>query len=179
MKRLIAAGVRTNIVVLWALLVVRPVAAHALGAECKIVGDQVEVEAYYSDDTQARDACVRVVDAEKTCVAEGRTDARGRWRFKLPPVGIYWVEVDAGVGHRTRVKVTVPAKPSMPDNSRTSTREDCPCCETAPASESISEGPSRKEFTRFPWLRVFAGLGIISALGAAAWLVKRGRFHPA
>ena len=43
-----------------ALIAAAPAHAHALGATAKRVGDRVEVEAYFSDDTPARDAAVMV-----------------------------------------------------------------------------------------------------------------------
>src|SRR5262245_20291821 len=88
-----------------------PVQAHALGAQCKLQKDCVEAEAYYDDDTAGRDAKVRVEDADKKVVSEGRTDAKGFWMFPRPQAGKYLVVVDAGAGHVARVRITVPEEP--------------------------------------------------------------------
>ncbi len=132
-------------------LTARPAPAHALGAECKVRGDKVEVEAYYDDDTPARDAKVRVFDADNAEVAAGRTDVLGRWSFPLPRPGKYEVVVDAGAGHRCTQKITVRADPS------------------AAAAPVVSDGPPREEFTRFPWLNLVLGIGLIGLVGLAVF----------
>lgn len=142
------------VAVLLTLATARPAPGHALGAECKLRGDRVEVEAYYDDDTPARNAKVRVLDAHDNVVAEGRTDAQGKWSFPKPQPGSYQVAVDAGAGHGTKLKMTVPAGEGAP-----------------PAA--ISEGPRREEFTRFPWLKVTLGLGAIALFALALWLALR------
>jgi nickel transport protein len=140
-----------------ALVLADRASAHALGAECKLVGDRVEVEAYYDDDTPARDARVSVRDTGKQVVAEGRTDSEGRWSFARPAAGSYEVVVDAGAGHRVEVKLTVPG--------------------AAPAAvpQTISTGPTREEFTSFPWSKVALGLAVIACLGLGWWLARRSR----
>src|SRR5262245_52630816 len=127
-------------------------AAHALGAECKLAGDRVHVEAFFDDDTPAPDARVRVADGQKSLVAEGHTNAQGRWSFARPAPGTYEVVVEAAGGHRARVPITVPADPSANGPSE-------PQRETTPTT--ISEGPTRQEFTRFPWPKVALGLAAI------------------
>jgi hypothetical protein len=92
-----------------ALLTSSSAAAHNLGAECKLRGANVEVEAYFDDDSPARDAKVHVLDQEGKTVAQGRTDAQGRWTFSTPPPGRYRVAVDGGYGHLAEVKITVPS----------------------------------------------------------------------
>jgi nickel transport protein len=129
-----------------------PAHAHALGASATLRGDRVEIEAYYSDDTPAREARVSVHDSADKVIAEGRTDDRGRWTFAAPPPGRYTVIVDAGAGHRKSVSVTIPNQTID--------------------GQAIGEGPPREEFTRFPWERVAIGLAIIAAL-AIGWLVVR------
>src|SRR5947209_14726965 len=91
------------------LVLVAPLrsAAHGLGAECKVNGSRVELEAYYDDNTPARDARVYVEDAEHQLLAAGRTDADGRWSFARPGAGAYRVIVDAGAGHRKELKFTL------------------------------------------------------------------------
>jgi nickel transport protein len=133
-----------------------PAHAHALGVSAAVRGKAVEVEAYYSDDTPARDAHVTVHDRAGELWTQGRTDELGKWTFPLPRPGPYEIVVDAGAGHRVTKSIVVPAV--------------LPPGPTGP----VADGPSRAEFTGFPWLRLAAGLAIIAAL-AAGWLaVWRG-----
>ncbi len=138
-------------------------AAHALGAECRLQGGRVELEAYYDDDTPARAAKVRVEDGARRVVAEGKTDAEGRWSFAQPAPGRYRVLVDAGVGHRKEVDVTIPAAPGDP----VATANQPPV--------TVSAEPTREEFTRFPWLKLGIGLGVIGGVAAAFLLSRRVR----
>src|SRR5262249_53792334 len=121
--------------------------------------NRVDVEAYYSDNTPARDAAVMVHDHDGRFVAEGHTDEQGKYSFAAPRPGPYTIVVDAGAGHSKSTKIVVPAV--------------LPPGPTGP----ISQGPSREDFTRFPWERVALGLVIIAAL-AAGWLVVRRMMHP-
>jgi hypothetical protein len=143
------------IAVSFLVAVAAPVRAHALDATVRVRGERVEVEAYFSDDTAARDARVRVFDSTDTVIAEGRTDDAGRWWCAAPPAGTYAVVVDAGGGHRTpRKAVTIPAG----------------------GEAAVSGGPTREEFTRFPWGGVMAGLAIIVGL-AVGWRAWRRSPH--
>ena len=132
-----------------------PAWAHAIGFSCKLLGDVVRVEAYFSDDTPAIAAHVVVRNEQNAIVAEGRTDDRGIWTFARPAAARYEVMVDGGAGHRLTQKLTIP--------------------EPAPQLESqenaVGAGPPRSEFTRIPWLRLATGLGLIFFL-AAGWLAR-------
>jgi hypothetical protein len=135
------------------LAVPSAVRAHALGVECRLEGNRVAVEAFFDDDTPAPHALVRVLDAAGKEVVQGKTDAAGKWTFAAPQPGKYQVHVDAGAGHRVSREVTIPGEAS--------------------GSRQISEGPSRQEFTEFPWLKVSLGLGTIALFAAAFWLSQR------
>jgi nickel transport protein len=143
--------------------------AHALGAEAKLKGDRVEVEAYFSDDTPARAASVTVTDEVARTVAEGKTDDAGRWQFPRPAGGQYRVSVDAGDGHKARVRLTIPPGPAAVSTDSPGT--DAP---GSPADdETVSDGPSRAEFTRMPWERIVIGLGAIALIAAVGWTALR------
>jgi carboxypeptidase family protein len=140
----------------------RSARAHALGAECKVRGNQVVVEAYFSDNTAAQDARVSVRDAANREIASGKTDSDGRWSFPVPPTGRYEVVVDAGLGHRKAVSLTIdsPSK-ATPASSNQS---------QAP----VSDGPTRTEFTRWPLERIACGLVLIaSASIVLRWWLRR------
>jgi len=150
-----------RLVALLVLLVIAPAThAHSLGVSATLRGKQVEVEAYYSDDTPARDARVMVHDHAGRFVAEGRTDEQGKWQFAAPQPGPYTVVVDAGAGHRKSTSITVPAV--LPGDPQAGT----------PPTGPISDGPSRAEFTQFPWGRMALGLAIIAAV-AIGWRSSR------
>jgi hypothetical protein len=157
---------KAGLAVVVVLLAANPAAAHALGAECRLRGNKVEVEAYFDDDTPAQNAKVTVTDSHKQIIAEGRTDEAGRWSFPVPPSGEYLVLVEAGAGHSKRVKMTVPAAP---------TGEGTPGTDATAEGVPISEGPTRHEFTSVPVGRVALSLGIIAAGGFGAWLLLRRR----
>ncbi len=133
--------------------------AHALGVDCTRRGAKVEVEAFYDDDSPAQQAKVQVVNAKDEIVASGVTDAKGMWTFATPPPGKYEVRVDAGAGHRAKKTINVPAV-----EPRTPVPEDVP---PAPAVTISEGGPTRAEFTRFPWLQVLIGVVVLGAVGGA------------
>jgi hypothetical protein len=139
-------------------------AAHNLDAECKLVGNRVEVEAFYDDDTPARQARVRVLDARQEVLFEGKTDEQGKWSFPRPAPGEYKVEIDAGAGHRRPVTMTIPGP-----------RANATTEKVIEAAVRISESAGREELTRFPWQRLLLGLLIIAALSGFFLLVSRRR----
>lgn len=136
------------------LVVAGPVRAHNLGAECKIRGDRLELEAYFDDDTPARNARVMLKDSSDHPIAEGKTDHEGRCSFPAPTAGKYEVIVDAGDGHRHQQWITVPA-----------------------GGVSIAgDSPPREEFTRTPWLKIAMGLAFIAlATGGLYVCFRRAR----
>ena len=139
------------------VLVLRPeqARAHALGADCRPSKDGkfLEVEAYFDDDTPAAHAAVNVYDSDSELVMQGKTDGKGRWRAPLPAPGRYQVVVDSGDGHRVTKSITLGGSALSP--------------------ELFAEGPTRREFTSFPWVKVGIGLAIIAVL-ALAFLLIRG-----
>jgi nickel transport protein len=138
----------------------RSASAHALGAECRLKGDKVHVEAYFEDDTPAQQAAVRVLDAEEHEIVKGQTDVKGFWSFDAPPPGRYQVIIDAGAGHRVVQKLTISERGIAGQTSQ------------APPAQ-VGDAPSREEFTSFPWLKVLLGVGTIAVLAAAFMLSRQ------
>ena len=137
--------------------------AHALGVDCRIRDNHVDLEAYFSDDTPARHAKVEVKDLAGSLVAAGETDDDGRWSGPVPPAGDYQVMVDAGMGHRKTLVFRVASIVSPQDQ----------------ATLSASAEASRREFTRVPWLRVAYGFAIIVVLAVAIhFWQRRARVTP-
>ncbi|HEV3144067.1 MAG TPA: carboxypeptidase-like regulatory domain-containing protein [Gemmataceae bacterium] len=143
--------------VAFAAAIVPRAGAHSLGAECRLRNNQVELEAFYGDDTPARHANVEVRNTAGDMIAEGKTDNDGRWSFPLPAAGDYQVVVDAGMGHRTTVALTISQE------------------QLATGQGGIA-GSIRNQFTRTPWLRIAMGLAIVALLGLVfqMWL-RRSR----
>lgn len=129
--------------------------AHAIGAEAKLTSGRVHVEAYFDDDSPAREARVTVTDAAKNTIVQGRTDAAGKWSFAAPAPGNYVVVVDAGDGHRTEVRVTIPG---LTDQAMT-----------------VSDGPGRNEFTRTRWVGLLVGVLLIAFVVIGSKLQRRRR----
>lgn len=124
--------------------------AHGLAAEVKRLGDRVEVVAFFDDDTPAAGATVTVKSADAT-IAEGKTDAEGRWAFAVPSPGEYKVVVDAGDGHRARRTLVV-------------------------AGDNVvsADGRSRDDVVGGRWARAAAGLAVIAALTVVAkWALRK------
>ncbi|HZZ79561.1 MAG TPA: carboxypeptidase-like regulatory domain-containing protein [Gemmataceae bacterium] len=132
--------------------------AHAVGVSCKLNGAKVEVEVYYDDNTPATNAKIQVLDADEKVTLSGVTDEKGRCTFATPAPGQYQVRADAGAGHRTKTAFTVPAAAAQ-----------------APASVVISDGPTREEFTRFPWLQVVIAVTVLGGVAAAFAVSSRLR----
>jgi hypothetical protein len=132
--------------------------AHGLDALCKFNGDRVELEAYFDDDTPARQADVSVKDAAGQIVAQGQTDAAGHWSFARPVPGVYHVIVDAGAGHRKRMELTIPRD-----------------SESSEADTAVENPAQRTDFTRRHWPQLAMGLAIIAGLGLVAWGLLRLR----
>lgn len=150
-----------------ALVIAGPADAHKLGAECRLHDGRVELEAYYDDDTPARDAHISVLDAEQQLVAEGRTDAKGCWSFAAPQPGSYVVTVDGGAGHRTHVNIT------LPSTSASTAPQQESACGNESASVTVSEGPHRAAFTGTPWMNLAVGVAILGGVGGGFWLARR------
>lgn len=143
--------------------------AHALGAECKAKGDKVQVEAYYSDGTEAADAAVTVLDGDKKSIAAGRTDKQGRWEFAKPSVGTYQVVIDAGGGHRKELRIAISEKGA----AAAADEAPCCCCDAEPKRPTlVSDGPTRSEFTRFPWLKAVMGCSLLGMVGLGFWFSR-------
>jgi hypothetical protein len=131
--------------------------AHALHVTCTLARGNVEVESFYDDDTPAIKADVLVVNAKEATLAQGTTNAKGRWSFAAPAPGAYEVRVNAGAGHRAKTTLVVPppttaAAAPMPP---------------AGAETNGNDGMQRADFTRTPWVKILLGLVIIGGCSVA------------
>jgi hypothetical protein len=135
--------------------------AHAIDLEWKQINDRIMVEAFFDDDTPARDALVTIVDDEKNVVASAKTDAQGKCSLRAP-IGRYQIVVDAGAGHRKERPIRIVGTlPPPPESKET------------PTPAVLSGGANRDEVTGFPWERAAIGCGVIALLAGAWWLSRR------
>jgi len=152
--------------------------AHDLGAEVRLTGPYLEVQAFFDDGTMARNARVELLRyADRQPLGEGRTDQHGRCRLPRPPAGRYLVRVNAGAGHIHEETVTVPP---APDSSTTSEQPEVVSSAPSQPAESIriSSGPTYEQKARLRWLKLVLGLVAILGLAVAAWWVLRIRQTP-
>lgn len=132
------------------------VCAHAPDFEWKQVGEKIEIEAFFDDNTPIRDAKVQILDDQRNILASGVTDVHGKCKLTAPNPGKYQLFLDAGAGHRKQRAITVdgllPVDPGTGGSPPTSRRDD---------------------LTRFPWERALMGLGVIALVGGAWWWSRR------
>lgn len=87
--------------------------AHRVDVSARIVAGEVLVKACYHDGLPVREADVTVRDSADKVLAEGTTDAHGRFSVRLTPIPAeVRVVVDTGDGHRgttTAVREDQPA----------------------------------------------------------------------
>jgi hypothetical protein len=145
------SSMRQSVLVLLTLLACAgPLYAHGLGVSWKEdTSGAILIEAYFDDNTAAASAKVEIVEGDGTVVASGTTDEKGQCRLARPGPGRYRVQVAAEGGHRTHRSLIVPGEASKP---------------------ASGDGPTREEFTRFPWWPLAIGAGL---LVGAAWAVQR------
>jgi len=131
-------------------------------ADCKVVGNQLRIEAFYQDDTPAQDAMVTVRLGD-VIVGQGRTDEKGVWTCPKPAAGTYTVRVES-TGHAATETIVIaePEEGSNPSPVETN-RDD-------------SGSTDRTARTRTPWRNLTLGVGLVGG-ACAVWLVTRRAAH--
>jgi hypothetical protein len=163
--------------------------AHALDAEWVIKGERVDIEAYFSDNTRAQAALVRVfkLPQRDKAIMEMKTDAQGKCTWPCPGPGKYLIVVDAGGGHRKELPPLEIIEPPLqlasvtlalgsaalggPGNFSLAVILFLGRADEAPRK---SPGPSREEFTSYPWHSVLQGVAGITVAALLFWLLRRG-----
>jgi nickel transport protein len=135
-----------------------PAFAHRLMADCKVVGNQLRIEAFYQDDTPVQEAKV-IVRSGDVVIAQGQTDDKGVWTCPKPAVGTYTVRVESS-GHAATETVVI-AEPE--DGMNPSTVE---------TSRDDTGSTDRATRTRTPWRNLGLGVGLVGG-ACAVWLVTR------
>lgn len=101
--------------------------AHALNASAFVSAEGITGEAFYSDQSLASGVFVEVVDAQGQLVAEGKTDAHGRFNLPLDSTDIgegLEAIVHGEEGHRAQVPVRREAAALSADSGVQALRED-------------------------------------------------------
>ena len=101
LKRGLAAGI-----VLAAIIMSPPVAAHKINLFAYAEGDTVSVEGYFADGKKAQNSTVKVLDSSGTVLVEGVTDDKGKYLFKIPKREDINIVLSAGMGHRGEFKMS-------------------------------------------------------------------------
>ena len=143
-----------------ALLVPSAVFAHGLDLTCTFRGGNVVVEAYFDNGDPATDAAIKLVDSRNATVAEGRTDAEGKWSFSMPAPGNYRVVLDTPDLHRAE---------KLLEFTLGELHE----------GQILSKGQSRQAFTGYRWVKVIIGVVAIAIFGFAFQFALRKRAAPA
>ncbi|MBL8822736.1 MAG: hypothetical protein JNJ77_09135 [Planctomycetia bacterium] len=79
---------------------------HDLCAKVERQGNQLQIEAWFDNDTPADLANVRILQND-IVIRESKTDDRGLCTMPAPDPGKYVLQVHAGGGHRTEVAFTI------------------------------------------------------------------------
>jgi nickel transport protein len=130
-------------------------------------GDGIAIQSRFSSGVPAADAAVRLLPSDGGKPIElGRTDAEGRFRFRLPSdAGEDWeVQVDAGPGHRDYLELvptaTPPAMGITPGRAMNRVRHDL-----------LGSLPGSQRSAVAPWVL----LGSLGTLGLGGLLRQRRR----
>ncbi len=163
---------------------------HGLLIEARISSGQLCIEVFFDDDSPAIEATVALLSSNDQTIAQGKTDQKGCWTIPCPAPGTYQITANAGLGHKSKKSISIPdnrqsaismAPPkstpgSIPNVSTASTaRTMLPKNARAPATQRVSDGPTREELQETYWLRVLIGLLIISGVSLAGWLALRSK----
>ncbi len=132
--------------------------AHALGVEVRLKDGTIYVEAFFHDDSPAKNAPLTFENELGSKVFSGNTNKEGKLQLPAFPPGKYKLIVDDGTGHRASTLIVIP--------------------ETSPNADStnqlISTNSTREKFTQVPWINIFIGLFVIAFLGIVGnWLNKK------
>ena len=148
--------------------------AHNLLVEGRVAQGRVRVEAFYDDDSPARQARITLENADGQIVAEGKTDDKGTWNCSLPAPGKYTLKAQSS-GHAARrslvVAETLPAPPGV--DSPSSKGAEANSIGLTHAMDSTSPAPTRAELTVVPWRNIAIGCGIIAVVFSAIWRMRR------
>ena len=161
---------RTLIASLVAFLLTPVVAlGHGLLVSWKLAGPKIDVQVFYDDNSDAAKAKVQVLNAKEEVVASGVTDEKGKWSFETPAPGKYVVHADAGAGHRAKKQLDLSGATPAPPKEKASPESP------TPVPPSVTDGPSREELTRTPWLKILIGMTVIGACSGAFVIAMKVR----
>lgn len=101
-----------------AILLLLTLVPHDLCAKVERQGNQLQIEAWFDNDTPADQAVVRILQKEKV-ICESKTDDRGLCSMPAPDPGSYVLQVHASGGHRTEVPFSIETQKTEQSAGRT------------------------------------------------------------
>ncbi|MEZ6143594.1 MAG: hypothetical protein R3B84_23770 [Zavarzinella sp.] len=128
--------------------------AHRMLLSVTTRGNQVQVEAYYEDDTPAEGALIFFAKNEKNQF-EAKTNERGVWTGKLPETG-NWEILVKHFGHSAKTTYSAPSEVvTAPTNEN-----PVPVAEKSSSDSELEALPTHPK-PAYPWQRVLLGVGIL------------------
>ena len=150
-------------------LVIEPVHAHRLTVNWEVRDGRLVIEAD-SEEEPAAGADVEVRSAADEVLATGFLNDRGIWEWPLSGAGDLTVVVDAGLGHRRTLNLTVEQlRPSVNEANR-SVADSTPSASVVESGAILSRGSA--DGTGWLGWRVVLGLTFLLAT-ASAWMSWR------
>lgn len=151
-----------------------PLAARELEGSVSVAGNVVKVQVNYDDQTPATGARISLIDAKHHVIATGHINAEGRWAHDLSQAGSYEVRIDAGSSDGEKIEMPFSISPNAVPDPAPPASGLLPCCQP-PKSQAARP----VETSRFPWLSVVMGLGLIGGSGVVFWMSRSRHRAPA
>jgi len=124
--------------------------AHNVNVFAYVDGGEVITESYFNDGSKCRDSTIEVFDTRGNKLAEGKTDAEGRFSFRPPVATDLLIRLTASMGHRAEYTIPATDLPAnLPAASGTAEKTAEAPLEQAhfETAESMSAGsPDRQSF---------------------------------
>lgn len=98
--------------------------AHGISVFAHTEGDAVVVEGSFHDGAKCKDCAVEAFDSQGQKIAEGQTDAKGRYSFGIPAKTDILIRLRDSVGHMAEYKVPATDLPDTPQPPRISNKAD-------------------------------------------------------
>ena len=79
--------------------------AHSVNVFAYAEGDEVMTESYFNDGRKCQNSTIEVFDTRGNKLAEGKTDAEGRFSFRPPTKTDLLIRLTASMGHRAEYPI--------------------------------------------------------------------------
>ncbi|VVS93663.1 hypothetical protein [Desulfoluna spongiiphila] len=180
---------RWLVILSFLLSMASPALAHRINIFALDEGGEVYTESTFAGKRPVKNGVIRVFNADGTQVFTGKTDDAGLLTFPRPESGALTVEVDAGMGHKSRWELEPAEGAQAYKDVGAEVVPDAPASQAAAVEKGLSAG----DWTRLEQVvdsavtrslhrqqaetrvrDVVGGLGyIVGLLGAFAWYRSR------